>query len=149
VYRYILEIRDKKLIFLEEELKFLNAYTFLLKERFGENLHIKMDIPEKYLNDKILPLSLQILFENAIKHNIISSEKPLFMEVFIENGDKLVVKNNLQKKNQVMNSTKLGLQNIKNRYRFFSDKEVEVIVTQKSFIVILPMLDAPVFAMDN
>lgn len=149
VYRYILEIRDKKLILLEEELKFLNAYTFLLKERFGENLHIKMNIPDEHLHDKIIPLSLQILFENAIKHNIISSEKPLFMEVFIENGDKLVVKNNLQKKNQVMNSTKLGLQNIKNRYRFFSEKEVEVIVTQESFIVILPMIDAPVITMNN
>jgi hypothetical protein len=146
VYRYILEIRDKKLILLEEELNFLNAYTFLLKERFGKNLHIKIDIPEVHLNDKIIPLSLQILFENAIKHNIISSEKPLFMEVFIENGNKLIVKNNLQKKNQVMNSTKLGLQNIKNRYRFFSEKEVEVIVTQESFIVILPMIDVPVFA---
>ena len=137
------------MILLEEELKFLNAYTFLLKERFGENLHIKMNIPDEHLHDKIIPLSLQILFENAIKHNIISSEKPLFMDVFIENGDKLVVKNNLQKKNQVMNSTKLGLQNIKNRYRFFSEKEVEVIVTQESFIVILPMIDAPVFTMSN
>lgn len=149
VYRYILEIKDKKLILLEEELNFLNAYTFLLKERFGENLHVNIDIPDKHLNDKILPLSLQILFENAIKHNIISSEKPLFMEVFIQNGDKLVVKNNLQKKNQVMNSTKLGLQNIKNRYRFFSEKEVEVIVTQESFIVILPMLPTPVLVISH
>jgi len=144
VYRYILELKDKKLIILEEELRFLKAYTFLLKERFGENLCVKIDIPKEHLEDKIIPLSLQILFENAIKHNIISSQKPLYLEVFIQNGDKLIVKNNLQKKNQVMNSTKLGLQNIKNRYRFFSDKEVEVIATQEEFIAILPLIDVPV-----
>ncbi len=139
VYRYILEIKDEKLIPLTEELKFLDSYIFLLKERFGENFQIKVDIPEEFLSYKVVPLSLQLLLENAIKHNIISSLKPLTIEVFVEKG-KLIVRNNLQKKNQVMNSTKAGLQNIKNRYSFFSNKKVEVLSTSEYFIVMLPML---------
>lgn len=139
VYRYILEIKDEKLIPLTEELKFLDSYIFLLKERFGDNFQIKVEIPDDCLNQKVVPLSLQLLLENAIKHNIISSLKPLMIEVFVEKG-KLIVRNNLQKKNQVMNSTKSGLQNIKNRYSFFSNKKVEVLSTSEYFIVMLPML---------
>ena len=122
--------------------------TFLLKERFGDNLQIRIDIPDSFLSERILPLSLQILFENAIKHNIISAEKPLLIEVTIDSGGNLVVKNNLQRKNQVMNSTKLGLQNIKNRYRFFSDKKVEVITTQEAFVVMLPLITEPVLTLN-
>jgi hypothetical protein len=139
VYRYILEIRDEKLIPLAKELKFLDSYIFLLKERFGDNLIVKVSVSEVYLNHKVIPLSLQLLLENAIKHNIISSLKPLVIEVFVEK-DKLIIRNNLQKKNQVMNSTKAGLQNIKNRYSFFSDKKVEVLSTSEYFIVMLPLM---------
>jgi len=139
VYRYILEIRDEKLIPLSEELKFLDAYIYLLKERFGNNIHVKVNVPEVTLGHKVVPLSLQLLLENAIKHNIISNLKPLMIEVFVEKG-KLIVRNNLQKKNQVMNSTKAGLQNIKNRYSFFSNKKVEVLNTSEYFIVMLPLL---------
>ena len=140
VYRYILEIRDKKIISIGEELEFLNAYVFLLKERFGENININIDIPKEYAHRKIVPLSLQILFENSIKHNIISTHKPLMIDVFIEK-EKLIVKNNLQKKNHVSSSTRVGLQNIKNRYQFFTDKEVDVIVTASSFLVALPLVE--------
>jgi len=141
VYRYILEIRSKKLIPLKEELDFLHAYIFLLKERFEENLHVEINIPEQQLTLQIVPLSLQILFENAIKHNIISSKKPLLIEVFVDDAGKLIVQNNLQQKKQRMDSTKVGLQNIKNRYRFFSDESVEVLSTTTSFIVALPLID--------
>lgn len=140
VYRYILEIRDQKIVTISDELEFLNAYVFLLKERFGENLNIDIDIPKKYYQSKIVPLSLQILFENVIKHNIISTQKPLMIKVLIEK-DKLIIKNNLQKKNQVISSTSMGLQNIKNRYQFFTKKEVDVIVTADSFLVALPLVD--------
>lgn len=139
VYRYILEIKDQKLIPLSEELKFLDAYIFLLKERFGENFQITVNIPEAFLSSKVVPLSLQLLLENAIKHNIISNLKPLKIEVFVEK-EKLIVRNNLQKKNQVMNSTKAGLQNIRNRYSFFSNKNVEVLSTAEYFIVMLPLI---------
>jgi hypothetical protein len=141
VYRYILEIGDRKLICLSEELEFLESYLFLLKERFGENFQVEINIPEKYLSMKVVPLSLQILIENAIKHNVISALKPLKIEISIENNQNLIVKNNLQKKNQVMNSTKVGLQNIKNRYSFFSDHKVEVFATADSFVVSLPLIE--------
>ena len=140
VYRYILEMSDEKLIPLQKELDFLNAYIFLLKERFEDNLQVVMDIPKKRLNDKIIPLSLQILFENAIKHNVISSSKPLVIKVLINEEGKLIVENNLQKKKQIKDSTKFGLENIKNRYRFFSNEAVDVIATSTSFIVSLPLI---------
>ncbi len=139
VYRYILEIREKKLITLDEELKFLEAYNFLLKERFGDNLTIHVDVPQHFRHLRIIPLSLQILFENAIKHNIISTEKPLKIEVVVEN-ERLIIKNNLQLKKQTMPSTKVGLENIRNRYAFFSDKKVEINSTDNQFSVHLPLI---------
>lgn len=139
VYRYILDIKDQKLISLRKELEYLRSYTYLLKERFGENIYINIDVDEADYNKLIIPLSLQITFENAIKHNIITSSKPLHIDVYLENGN-LVVRNNLQKKSTVGSSTKLGLQNIKNRYKFFTDQEVGVISSLQHFIVTLPLL---------
>jgi LytS/YehU family sensor histidine kinase len=140
-YRYILEIRDKKLVSLREELDFLHAYLFLLKERFGENLQINIHVDSSCLDRQMVSLSLQLLIENAIKHNIISTQKPLFIELSVNPQGHLVVKNNLQKKQQSMPSTGTGLQNIRNRYRFFSDEAVEVITTARHFIVTLPLLE--------
>ena len=140
VYRYVLESRDSKTILLSEELAFLQSYNFLLKERFGENLQIELRDLDSKASTGIVPLTLQMLFENAIKHNVISTEKPLHIEVFAENGH-LVVRNNLQRKNQVMDSTGVGLQNIKDRYRILTDSEVEVIVSREYFTVILPVIN--------
>ena len=86
-----------------------------------------------------MPLTLQMLFENAIKHNVLSTEKPLTIEVFAENGH-LVVRNNLQKKNQVLDSTGVGLENIRARYRMLTDRDVETIVSREYFTVLLPMI---------
>lgn len=140
VYRYILEMSDEKLIPLHQELEFLNSYIFLLKERFEENLQVKIEVPPARMNDKIIPLSLQILFENAIKHNVISSSKPLEIKVLTNKAGKLVIANNLQKKKQIKDSTKFGLENIKNRYRFFSKEAVDVVSTSSSFVVTLPLI---------
>lgn len=142
VYRYVLQIKDEKLIPLHEELDFLNSYVFLLKERFGENLQVNIEIDDKHLNDYIIPLSLQLLFENAIKHNEISKSKPLNIAVFINEEDNLVVINNLQKKSLVKQTTKMGLQNIKSRYELLTDKLVEVVEDIKSFKVIVPLLES-------
>ncbi len=139
VYRYILDIKDQKLISVQEELNYLYSYTYLLKERFGDNIHVSIEVDEADYDKLIIPLSLQITFENAIKHNIITSNKPLHISVYMEN-ENLIVKNNLQKKSTVGTSTKMGLQNIKNRYKFFTDKEVGVISTIQHFIVTLPLL---------
>jgi two-component system, LytTR family, sensor kinase len=140
VYRHILEVRDEKSIPLKEELDVLKAYSFLLKTRFGDNLSITMNVPEDKINKNIIPLSLQILLENAIKHNIVSSEKPLKVDVFAENG-KLVVTNNLQKKNQLYESTGIGLENLRNRYRLISDRLVEVNESNSNFTVSIPLIE--------
>ena len=139
VYRYILEIRDKQLISIAEEINFLHSYVFLLRERFGENLCVTIEVPEYIYQAKILPLSMQLLFENAIKHNVISQSKPLHIRVYLENG-KLIVSNNFQPKRQTGTSTKVGLQNIKNRYAFFTSKEVEILAGENEFSVHLPIL---------
>lgn len=140
VYRYVLESRDTKVIPLQEELNFLDAFVFLLRERFGDNFTVDIRNLDKHRQAAIVPLSLQILMENAIKHNIISTEKPLQIEIFAENG-RLIVRNNLQRKNQVMDSTGVGLENIKTRYRMLSGKEVEVIVSPHYFTVALPLIE--------
>lgn len=139
VYRYVLENREEQIIPLSKELDFIHSYVFLQKERFRGSLEVEIDIPDSYLSRKIVPLSLQILFENAVKHNIISKKKPLLIEVFIAQ-DKLHVRNNLQRKEQVMDSTKVGLENIKTRYKFFTAETIEVIADDQYFLVTIPLL---------
>jgi two-component system, LytTR family, sensor kinase len=140
VYRHILEVKDEKSIALKDELALMNAYTFLLKTRFGENLAVNINISSEKMQKKIVPLSLQILMENAIKHNIVSAEKPLHIDVFAENGS-LVISNNLQMKNQVNESTGIGLDNIRNRYKLLSDKPVKVTESATNFTVSIPLID--------
>jgi two-component system, LytTR family, sensor kinase len=139
VYRHILEVKDQKNIPLKEELDVLRAYGFLLKTRFGNNLDIDINVPEGKLNKNIVPLSLQLLMENAIKHNIVSMDKPLKIDVYAVNG-RLVVSNNLQRKNQLNESTGMGLENIRNRYKLLSDKLVEVTESENNFTVSIPLL---------
>ncbi|MDP4255811.1 MAG: histidine kinase, partial [Bacteroidota bacterium] len=140
VYRHILEVRDEQSILLSEELDVLKAYAFLLKTRFGENLGISIRVPADRLQQKIVPLSLQILMENAIKHNIVSSAKPLQIDVFAENG-RLVVRNTLQKRHQSNESTGIGLDNIRNRYKLLGGREVDVKEDASSFTVSIPLID--------
>ena len=139
VYRHILEVQDEKSIPLKDELDVLRAYGFLLKTRFGDNLDIDIDVPEEKLQQRIVPLSLQLLMENAIKHNIVSAAKPLKISVFAENGH-LLVSNNLQIKNQMIESTGIGLENIRNRYKLLGDREVKVVESGESFTVSIPLI---------
>jgi len=140
VYRHILEVQDEQSIPLKDELDVLRAYAFLLQTRFGDNLDITIDVPEEKLKKKIVPLSLQMLMENAIKHNIVSSDKPLKVNVFAENGN-LVVSNNLQKKKQVNESTGIGLDNIRNRCKLLGNGQVEVTESGTSFTVSIPLIE--------
>jgi two-component system LytT family sensor kinase len=140
VYRHILEVKDERMIPLEDELDVLRAYAFLLKTRFGNNLDINIDVADEKMKKKIVPLSLQLLMENAIKHNIVSADKPLKIDVYAVNGT-LVVSNNLQKKNQVFESTGIGLDNIRNRYKLLSDKVVEVTESSGNFTVSIPLIE--------
>lgn len=138
-YRNILELRDEKLISIKEELSALDSYIFLLKTRFQGKIHIYNKIEEDIKENFILPLSLQILIENAVKHNVTSSAKPLTIELYVED-DHIVVRNNLQKKNQQYNSTKMGLQNIRSRYKLLAERNILVEENEDHFIVRLPVI---------
>ncbi|WP_297798160.1 2TM domain-containing protein [uncultured Eudoraea sp.] len=139
VYRYVLEQKNKDLVTVDEELQFAKTYIRLLKMRFEDS--IIFDIPEKCSNPeaKIVPLSLQLLLENAVKHNIVTSSRPLHIKVF-EEGNSLVIQNNLQEKQVVKKSSGVGLRNIQQRYSILSNKEVQITKTAKDFSVVLPIL---------
>lgn len=145
VYRYILEITDLSTVSLREEVVALNAYLFLLQIRFGRNLTVRMVLPKERLDDHIVPLALQMLVDNAVKHNVSSTQRPLWIEIRLE-GDQVTVQNNLQTKNNPEDSTGLGLPNIQNRYQLLVGKPIEVIVTAQTFTVSLPVLPAPAYA---
>lgn len=142
VYRYILDSREDSTIELQEEIEFVKAYIAIQKERFLDNLHINIDIPKDYSHKKIIPLSLQLLVENAIKHNVISTKKPLTITISVDTEkDSINVVNNLQKKSKVLYSTKVGLENIRDRYRLLDDaRPVKIEEQAHQFIVQLPLI---------
>ncbi len=148
VYRYVLEQKNKDLVTVDEELQFAKTYVQLLKMRFEDS--IDFEIPENSDNPeaKIVPLSLQLLLENAVKHNVVSSSRPLRLKVH-EEGDMLVVSNNLQEKQVVKKSSGVGLQNIKQRYGILTDREVHIKKTNTQFSVTLPMLTKQVSVMET
>ncbi|SIR41239.1 2TM domain-containing protein [Maribacter ulvicola] len=139
VYRYVLEQKSKNLISVDEELKFARTYVRLLKMRFEDS--IIFEIPHEATNPdaKIVPLSLQLLLENAVKHNVVTSSKPLHIKIY-EEEDYLYVTNNLQEKQVVKKSSGVGLQNIRQRYAILTKKEMQIFKTAKEFKVRLPML---------
>jgi sensor histidine kinase YesM len=137
-YRYILDTREREVVSIEEEINNLEAYIFLMKIRFGESLKCQIAVD---FNGQIAPLTLQMLVENALKHNEISKAHPLSIDVFLaENKEYIVVKNNLQKKNNVADSTGVGLENIKSRYKFLSDKTMIITQDNDYFIVKIPVI---------
>jgi two-component system, LytTR family, sensor kinase len=140
VYRYILNNQDKELVALKAELEFIKPYIFLLEKRFSQGLKITIEIPEKYENHFIIPASLQMLIENAIKHNVATRVKQLHILLHANGSNTLEVSNNLQLREVVENSTEIGLQNIIKRYMLVSGKEVLVEQTTDSFKVTLPLL---------
>ncbi|PRX54837.1 sensor histidine kinase [Flagellimonas meridianipacifica] len=141
VFRFILEAGNANLIELREELKFAEAYIHIQKERFGDNLQLDWQVPEPAKNKMIIPMSLQLLLENAVKHNVISKSKPLVITVEAENGH-LIVSNKIRPKSTQLPTTKLGLKNIESRYRLIANKEVEIHKENGSFTVKLPLLTA-------
>lgn len=139
VYRYVLENKEKDLIKLRTELEFLEAYIFLLNIRFMDKIEIKVSISESENELLILPLALQLLIENAIKHNAMSKKNPLYIEIFIEDGNILNVVNNLQERESHMASTGLGLKNIEHRYKLLELPTPEFIKTETHFIAKVPL----------
>ena len=139
VYRYLLQYKDYETVDLKTELDCVNAYLFLQKIRFGDNLQVSVTIPQNYINKQIPPLTLQLLVENAIKHNIISQQKPLKVNIYIDDAGLLVTKNNLQKKKSVEGSTKIGLENLMNRFEYIFNQGIDIYDTGEEFIVKVPL----------
>ena len=139
VYRYILNIQGKMVVPLKDELEFLNAYLYLQKIRFNEGIVIKIDIEEQVRNLYLPPLCLQQLVENAIKHNIVGTEHPLTIHVYNSENDLYVV-NNLQKRDEPLSSTGVGLKNLTERYFHFANVKPEFKEKDHSFIAITPLL---------
>ncbi|WP_378187855.1 sensor histidine kinase [Aquimarina sp. W85] len=139
VYRFILESGTTNLITLREELAFAKAYIHIQLERFGQNLIVDWHIPESKLSAMIIPMSLQLLLENAIKHNIVSKAKPLSIKVTVT-ADNLVVSNKIQVKSTQTPSTKIGLINITKRYQLIANTSPIITTDGTYFTVSLPLL---------
>jgi hypothetical protein len=141
VYRYILQSNEKVVTTLKNELNFLSSYFFLLKIRFGESLKSQIVVPEEYMDLRIPPLTLQMLVENAVKHNVLSVSKPLQVIITANSDGTLSVRNNLQKKNQLVPSTHLGLKNIISRFELLKKPGVTIVETEKYFTVTIPLIE--------
>jgi sensor histidine kinase YesM len=139
VYRYLLKSNEHNKVTLKEELKFVKAYFQLLQTRFDSGIQLEIDLPEQEEEIYIVPLTLQILMENVVKHNIISVEAPIFIQMTYKNGC-FVIENNIRKKNYAVDSTKTGLSNIASKYKLLGAPEIEVNESPERFLVKIPIL---------
>lgn len=140
LYRYILEISAERAILLSEELARLESYFFLIRIRHGELIRFEVSVSQQSLQQEyILPHSLQLLVENAVKHNTFKKEDPLVVEIG-EDAGWIFVRNNLHKRILLQHSTGMGLENIRKRYLLESQKNIEIIETDRHFVVRLPKL---------
>ncbi len=138
VYRYMLGVEGQEWVTLEEEQEFLKQYVDLLTERFPQGLLVQVDINDNMLKKNIIPLSLQLLLENATKHNIVNQAQPLRVYIAVEDNY-LVVRNNLQPRLSA-SSTGVGLTNLNQQYQALVGKEIEIQKTENEYIVRLPLL---------
>jgi two-component system LytT family sensor kinase len=140
VYRYLLRNNEDGMSSLSNELKFIQSYFQLLKTRHGDAVNLQTEVDKQY-NTYLLPsLSLQMLVENAVKHNALSKTKPLYIEIFTTVGNKLVVNNNLQRRTVKAPSNRIGLENIKAKYELLNQSGFQVIEDEKNFTVVLPLI---------
>ena len=139
VYRYVLNIQDKNLVTLKEELDFLNSYLYLQKIRFSEGLEIEIDINKEFEEHFVLPFSLQSMVENAIKHNIVSKDLPLKVNVYFKD-DKICVTNNIQLRDNEDETTGMGLKNLQQRYFLLANVMPEYEQKNEEFVVCIPLL---------
>jgi len=148
VYRYVLEQKNKELVSLDEELRFAKTYLSLLKTRFEDSIQCSLPTNLKNSEAKIVPLSLQLVLENAVKHNVVSVENPLIIEITEQDGF-LVIKNNLQKKAVIQKGAGVGLQNIKQRYQLLTRRTLQIEQSKTSFEISLPLLTKKVDVIDK
>ena len=138
-YRYILDNREHDLVRLDKELQFLDSFIFMMKVRHNNAIAININISNTYHSNLIPTLSLQMLVENALKHNYYSKEKPITINIYVE-SNQIVITNTLKKRVDSQESTQLGLDNIKKRYKFYSDEEVFILDDEQHFTVKMPLL---------
>jgi two-component system, LytTR family, sensor kinase len=141
VYRYVLQNKDKNFVLLTTELDFIKSYVKLVETRFAGGLAINFDIQNDAREKAIVPVTLQILIENALKHNIVDKEKPLTIDI-ITVGDYIVVSNNMQLKTKIDTSNKQGLDNLRSLYKFLTENPVIVEQTDNRFYVKIPLITA-------
>jgi len=141
IYRYVLEQKDKELVTVQDEIDFAKTYCELLKTRFENSVDFEFNVNENDLRKFVVPLSLQLLLENCIKHNFATSSKPLIIKVFTEN-DCLCIENNLQAREQLKESAGIGLSNIVQRYALLTKRNVFIEKSDEYFKVRLPTLEA-------
>lgn len=139
IYRYVLEQKDKELITVEEEIEFAKTYCELLKTRFEDSVNFEFNVEQNALKNYVVPLSLQLLLENCIKHNFATSSKPLVIKIYSENGF-LLIENNLQAREQIKESAGIGLSNIIQRYSLLSKLNVSIEKSSEFFRVKIPIL---------
>lgn len=147
IYRYVLEQKDKEMVTVEEEINFAKTYCELLQTRFEDAVTFEFTISEEDKKGFVVPLSLQLLLENAIKHNFATSSKPLNIKIFVENGN-LIIENNLQQRELPHKSTGVGLANIVSRYNLLTDRNVFIEKSEAFFRVKLPILKEKIKAMN-
>lgn len=140
VYRYVLEHREEDLVTLRTETDFLNSYVFLLEIRFTDKILVNIQVPEHQMDLKVPPLTVQLLVENAVKHNIFSRKNPLKIDVFIDGDLYLNVVNNLNKREVKMGSTAVGLANIESRFRQLTKKKLWFGESEGKYIARIPLL---------
>ena len=140
IYRYMLTNRPQNIISIKAELEFINAYLFLYQTRYGEAIHINISNIEELNNQGIAPLTLQLLIENAIKHNSFSADSPLTIDIFSKDNQWIVVRNNKSLKLTREPGSQLGLKNIRERYLLLGDGEPVINNEEDFFEVKIPLL---------
>jgi len=140
VYRYLLRNNEDGISTVEKEIKFIQSYYELLRTRYGEGLQLSIEIDRRYYPYQLPTLSLQLLVENAVKHNIVSRQQPLIMEIFTTAGNKLVVNNNLQRRTTNKPSTRIGLTNIRAKYKLMKCEGFQVVEGENNYMVVLPLI---------
>ncbi len=140
VYRYLLRSNEDGLSTLQNELRFIESYYRLLKTRHGDAIELQMEVDKRYEPYLIPSLSLQLLVENAVKHNVVSKQQPLVIDIFTMVGNKLAVNNNLQCKSVKVPSNKVGLENIRHKFELLNQPGFQVLEDSKNFTVVLPLI---------
>ena len=140
VYRYLLRSNQESVCTLQTELNFIDSYFTLLQTRHGESIKLRKNIEKQYLSYFIPSLTLQLIVENAVKHNTISKNEPLIIDIFTAGENKLVVNNNLQRRATVTHTNGVGLQNIKMKYQLLDQQGFQVMEGGKNFTVVLPLI---------